>query len=243
MSNLEINFDVQNQSIYYIEKNKVVSDSSQYLYAQFKFSDDWFNPKYALFYANDQSEPMQIQLDENDGCYVPPDIIKPPFFYVSVYCSDGAKQITTEKQKVKVQASGFTGDLKHIIVQTPTGESRVMLIRQADGVFEYTSDGENWHSIDAKIDADKFVLKEPGNANDIIFDDGETFQQKYNAGELKGNDGEKGERGEKGDLGEKGERGEKGEPGDNGADAVLLTKEGADFTPEELPEGAWGGVY
>lgn len=43
-----------------------------------------------------------------------------------------------------------------------------------------------------------------GSAEDIVFADGETFQQKYDSGELTGPQGEKGEKGDPGAQGEKG---------------------------------------
>jgi len=79
--------------------------------------------------------------------------------------------------------------------------------------------------------AENTIQKEVGNAKDIKFDDGETFQEKYESGELKGKDGAKGDKGDKGDTGAK------------GADAVLKIKATSDFTTSELPNGAWGGVY
>ena len=51
---------------------------------------------------------------------------------------------------------------------------------------------------------------EVGNASQILFNDGESFQTKLDAGVLKG---EKGEKGEKGDQGIQGEKGEKGDDG------------------------------
>ena len=80
-----------------------------------------------------------------------------------------------------------------------------------------------------EVDLSGYVTKETGNANQITFADGQTFQAKLDAGTLKGEKGERGERGEqglqgiKGDKGDKGERGlqgiqgEKGDKGDTGA--------------------------
>lgn len=66
-------------------------------------------------------------------------------------------------------------------------------------------------------------IKQKYTAKDITFEDGTTFQEKYNSGELKGEKGEKGEQGiqgvqgEKGETGEQGIQGEKGEKGETGA--------------------------
>ena len=69
-----------------------------------------------------------------------------------------------------------------------------------------------------KVDLSGYVTKETGNASQITFSDGQTFQAKLDAGILKGDKGEQGIQGEKGDPGEQGIQGEKGEPGVNNID-------------------------
>ena len=70
----------------------------------------------------------------------------------------------------------------------------------------------------------RYVTKEIGNANQITFSDGETFQAKLDAGILKG---------EKGDTGAQGDQGEPGVAGANGQDGA----DGATFTPSVDAEG------
>lgn len=70
------------------------------------------------------------------------------------------------------------------------------------------------------IDLSNYVTKEIGNANQIIFSDGQTFQTKLDSGALKGDKGDPGEtgpQGEKGDKGDTGERGAQGAQGETGA--------------------------
>lgn len=67
-------------------------------------------------------------------------------------------------------------------------------------------------------------IKQEYTANDITFEDGETFQEKYNNGELKG------EKGDKGEPGEPGTPGQNGEPGTDG-------QNGATFIPNVDEEG------
>lgn len=57
-------------------------------------------------------------------------------------------------------------------------------------------------------------IRQEYTASDIAFSDGQTFQQKYDSGQLKG---PKGDRGEPGPQGEKGPQGPKGDPGEPGA--------------------------
>ena len=103
-----------------------------------------------------------------------------------------------------------------------------------------------------EVDLSGYVTKETGNANQITFADGQTFQAKLNAGTLKGEKGDKGDaftyddftpeqlaslKGDKGDTGEQGLQGIQGEKGD------AFTYE--DFTQEQLeslrgPQGEQG---
>ena len=83
-----------------------------------------------------------------------------------------------------------------------------------------------------EVDLSGYVTKGIGNASQITFSDGETFQTKLEAGTLKGERGEQGPQGiqgEKGDTGERGLQGEKGDKGDKG-DAFTYQ----DFTSEQL---------
>ena len=68
----------------------------------------------------------------------------------------------------------------------------------------------------AEIDLSGYVTKEIGNANQITFADGQTFQAKLDAGTLKGEKGDKGEQGPQGLQGDKGEQGPKGDTGEQG---------------------------
>ena len=71
------------------------------------------------------------------------------------------------------------------------------------------------------VDLSGYVTKETGNANQITFADGQTFQAKLDAGTLKG---EKGDRGPQGIQGIQGEKGEKGDTGAQGPQGVPVEK-------------------
>ena len=69
------------------------------------------------------------------------------------------------------------------------------------------------------IDPSNYVTKETGNASQITFADGQTFQVKLDLGTLKGDKGDtgpQGPQGEKGEQGETGLQGPKGDPGEQG---------------------------
>ena len=67
-----------------------------------------------------------------------------------------------------------------------------------------------------EVDLSGYVTRETGNADQITFSDGQTFQAKLEAGMLKGDKGEKGDPGEKGIQGEQGPKGDKGDTGEQG---------------------------
>ena len=67
-----------------------------------------------------------------------------------------------------------------------------------------------------EVDLSGYVTKEVGNANQIQFADGQTFQDKLDAGTLKGDKGDKGEQGEQGPKGNTGGRGPRGLQGESG---------------------------
>lgn len=103
-----------------------------------------------------------------------------------------------------------------------------------------------------EVDLSGYVTKGIGNASQITFSDGETFQTKLEAGTLKGDkgdqglqgiQGEKGDTGEQGIQGEKGEKGEKGDKGDKGDQGIQgLKGDKGDKgdTGEQGPQGIQG---
>ena len=81
-----------------------------------------------------------------------------------------------------------------------------------DGVNKKVASG----GTGGNVDLSGYVTKEVGNANQITFTDGETFQSKLDAGTLKGPKGDKGEQGIQGLKGDKGDTGEQGPQGEQG---------------------------
>ena len=96
-----------------------------------------------------------------------------------------------------------------------------------------------------EVDLSGYVTRENGNASQITFADGQTFQAKLDAGTLKGEKGDKGDAGERGQQGEKGDPGEqgpKGDKGDQGDPGIAGAngqdgEDGATFTPSVDAQG------
>lgn len=81
----------------------------------------------------------------------------------------------------------------------------------------------NGVTLDGNLTSEDLKIKQNYTANDIAFSDGETFQEKYDNGELTGPQGEKGEKGDAGEPGPQGEQGNPGPAGENGQDGVGIT--------------------
>ena len=99
------------------------------------------------------------------------------------------------------------------------------------------------YKVDNGSDFDEIHFKT--NSNQVVFDDGETFQQKLDSGTLKGEQGERGlagavgpqgPQGEIGPQGEAGPQGPQGPKGENGKDGVGIQILGQIDSEETLPE-------
>ncbi len=96
-----LQFTVKNQTMNRTDKFKVVADSRNYLTANFIFSDEWTSPVTAVFKYD---ESYYNVLLEGNSCIVPWEVIKAPFFTVSVFSGD---RITTNVIQVSVEKSGY----------------------------------------------------------------------------------------------------------------------------------------
>ena len=97
-----INFNIQNQTITRTDSFDVVGDSKNYLKATFNFSDEWSGAITAVFDYGGKA--YCVILPEDNTCFVPWEVIKPPYFTVSIFCGD---LITANTVLVKVDKSGY----------------------------------------------------------------------------------------------------------------------------------------
>ena len=87
-----------------------------------------------------------------------------------------------------------------------------------------------------EVDLSGYVTKETGNASQITFADGQTFQAKLDSGILKG------DKGDQGLQGIQGEKGDKGEPGSTEANAITIADTAGNFTANTV-EGALAELF
>ncbi len=97
-----LQFNVENQIITRTDSNRVVSDSKNYLFAEFAFSGEWEGIITAVF--KNSNTAYNAVLDENNRCEVPWEVIKPGRFSVSCFCGN---LITANRAFVPVIASGY----------------------------------------------------------------------------------------------------------------------------------------
>lgn len=96
-----LNFNVQNQTISRSDNFDVVADSRNYLTAKFTLSEEWKGDIFAIFGFDKKFYHQKLT---NGICNVPWEVIKPPFFTVSLFCGD---LITANVVTIAVEKSGM----------------------------------------------------------------------------------------------------------------------------------------
>ena len=238
---MNLSFEVTNQSIRRTDKNTVVADSKNYLYATFTFSDEWQGVKTAIFKHG--GEKYHVLL-ENDMCLVPWEVIKQGILDVSVFCGD---LITSSTAHVTVNKSGYsdggtpsepTPDIYSQIISmiNDIGSGDIPDEKIAEAVEKYLSEHpietlteeDVQRIVSEYVEAHKEELKgekgdkgDPGTPGSDGLDgaDGVDGKSAYDIAVAHGFVGTEAEWLEslKGDKGDPGKDGKPGEPGMNGA--------------------------
>ena len=126
-----IKFNIRNQIIMRGDAFKVVSDSRNYLHAQFDFLTDEWRGKTATAIFRNASDAYEVVLDQEDTCLVPWEVLQKDAgdFEVSVFAGD---LITANTAKVQVYESGYSDDLESSTPPTPSVYAQI--IERMDGV-------------------------------------------------------------------------------------------------------------
>ena len=133
-----LEFNVKNQIISRTDSFNVVADSKGYLKASFTFTEEWTGEIVAIFGRNDRY--YNVILIDN-CCIVPWEVIKAPFFTVTVVCGD---RITANVVKVDVERSGF---IEGEIPKEPTPDIYAQILSNTKS--PYIGDNGNWFQWDA----------------------------------------------------------------------------------------------
>ena len=99
-----LDFEVKNQIISRKDKNRVVADSQNYLYAHFSFSEDWNGTVKTAVFKSEEHGTYNVIL-EDDKCLVPAEVLKSGCtMFISVF---GGSLITANKCYINVEESGL----------------------------------------------------------------------------------------------------------------------------------------
>ena len=214
---MNLSFEITNQLIRRTDKNAVVADSKNYLYATFTFSDEWQGVKTAIF--SHGGEKYHVLL-ENDMCLVPWEVIKQGILGVSVFCGD---LITSSTAYITINKSGYSDG------GTPS-EPTPDIYSQ---IISMINDIESGNVSDEKIAeaVEKYLSENP--VETLTEEDVQRIVSEYVAAhkeELKG------DKGDKGDTGAPGADGKDGADGAAGADGYTPVR-GTDYwTADDIAE-------
>lgn len=175
-----LSFNVEKQIITRTDTEKVVTNSMNYLYAQFTFTDEWVGEKTAVFKGKHGT--YNALLDAENKCLVPWEILTEAMFDVSVFCGD---LITANAVKIFTIPSGYEiGDESRI----PTPDIYQQVINRLN-------------EIEAEIDPEaieQIVQEYVSSQGYVTQTDVETIVADYveeHKDELKGDTGETGPQG------------------------------------------------
>lgn len=211
-----LSFNVEKQIITRTDTERVVTNSMNYLYAQFSFSDEWTGEKTAVFKGKHGT--YNALLDAENKCLVPWEILTEAMFDVSVFCGD---LITANAVKIFTIQSGYEiGDESRI----PTPEIYTQVINKLNEIEAEVDPEAIERTVDEYL-ADKEIVTED-DVEQIVADYIEEHKEEL--------------RGPKGDTGETGPQGPKGDDGADGVGVptggttgqVLIKKSNSDYDTE-----------
>lgn len=214
---LYMNFNVKNQIIKRIDTNKIVSDSRNYLYASFSFTEDWQGIKTAIFKNGDV---VKHAILENNECKVPWEVIKSGKLTVSVF---GGDLITADEETVYILQSGYEDG------GAPQDPSPTVY----EQIIAMLNEIETGGIPDDKIAVAVQAYLEAHPVESLTEEDVQRIVAEYVAAHK---DELKGDKGDKGDTGAPGADGKDGADGAAGADGYTPVR-GTDYwTAEDVAE-------
>ena len=219
-----------------IAYDNTIADSIMFEKIRFNFPDAWNGyDKTAVFRNGETKISVVLNSDstlctrENE-CYVPFEVIKAPYFTVSVFGVSGESRATTPQVRINVFESGYgEGDVPS--EPTPTQYEQLVSLANATKQIAQSvrDDADNGLFIGEKGDTGP-----QGEKGDAFTYSDFTAEQ---LAALKGEKGDTGDTGPQGIQGEKGDKGEKGNKGDPGE----VTTAYANNTFANAPKGSKSG--
>lgn len=148
---------VKNQYLEFIDKELATTDSENYYKIQFEFDESWDNfVKHASFFNTTKGQHYVKQITATNELYVPNEVLKAKLpIYIGLYGIDAnGVRVTTNTLQIPVAIgayidnptivdNNFTEPLEFV----KTEEDRIKLIRERNGIFEYSLDGIRWSQV------------------------------------------------------------------------------------------------
>ena len=127
-----LEFEVNKQTLKRVDKLKPVANSKGYLYAHFKFDNDWIGArKEAIFSYNDYY--IHTKIDDANICEILKEVIKAPKFGITIrgYLDD--RIITTNMEYISVLDT-FAGEGEEPLIRNVVSKSLVVR-KEGDTIY------------------------------------------------------------------------------------------------------------
>ena len=172
---MELEFEINNQSMNRIDKNKPADFSNKYLLCKFNFlSNDWSEDftKFAIFKTNNANYRVTILEDE---CYVPFDVLEHRRFVITVYGVNAEDvRITTNQVWLRLEDSGFVTSYDESGEFNPDMTEQIWLAMDEKSDISYVDTGLSLKAdkeyVDSELDlkADKLYVDSEFESRDVV---------------------------------------------------------------------------
>lgn len=151
---------VKNQYIEFIEKEIATTNSINYFKIHFLFDESWDKfVRHITFFSTQKGEKYVMQINSSNTVYIPNEVLKtnlPVYFGLFGENADGTR-ITTNTLQIPIVSSAYDPNSRVIdnnFVElrdfVKTEPDKIQYIREKDGIFEYSLDGEKWTQVRGK---------------------------------------------------------------------------------------------
>ena len=193
--------------------NGTVSDGINFEKVKFKFPSSWEGYAKTAVFSDDNAVYSVVLQPENhlcineNECYIPFEVLKPPMFYLSVFGVKGDSRATTKSVGVGVAQSGYAEGKKPSTPTLSEYEQLVNLATQTKLIAQSVRDDAN----NGAFIGERGPQGEKGAP--FVYSD-------FTAEQLEALRGPKGETGAQGPKGDKGDRGPQGIQGVTGPQGI-----------------------
>uniref|UniRef100_UPI00388FE4D0 hypothetical protein n=1 Tax=Methanobrevibacter sp. TaxID=66852 RepID=UPI00388FE4D0 len=129
---MDLNFNIENQTLKLEKPKPLANKSHDYLKLNFNFkTEDWQDKKTYCILRDSQRKNYLFEI--NDGVLVPSCVVQSREFHVTCYgTGDDGVRITTNILKIRLVESGFTGDISSVSGDVDVVQDLYDLIQNLD---------------------------------------------------------------------------------------------------------------